>query len=120
MTRSVLAVLIGYLVYAVPTVALYALSGQAQSWQPATGFLIGSALQGMAFAFLGGYVAGWIAPVRDRLHAGVVALIIAVAALLQAYGQPDASESGTQLTALFFIAPSAWMGGVLRSVQDGE
>jgi len=116
--RSVLAVLAGYLIYAVPTVLLYRTAGQAPLVQPPSGFVLGSALQGILFAFLGGYVAAWIAPLRDRLHAGVVALIIATAALLQAFGRPDASASGTALTALFFVAPSAWLGGVLRSFRD--
>jgi hypothetical protein len=116
--RSVLAVLAGYLIYSVPTVLLYQAAGQASPMRPTSGFVVGSALQGILFAFLGGYVAAWIAPLRDRLHAGVVALIIAAAALLQAWANPDISASGTQLTALFFVAPCAWLGGVLRSFQD--
>jgi hypothetical protein len=114
----VLAVLAGYLIYAVPTVLVYRAAGQTPPVQPTSGFVIGTALQGILFAFLGGYVAAWIAPLRDRLHAGVVALIIAAAALLQAWGRPDTSASGTQLSALFFVAPCAWLGGVLRSFQD--
>jgi hypothetical protein len=116
--KNVLAVLIGYLIYAVPTVLLYSLSDQTPIGNPSDSFLLGSTLQGIVFAFLGGYVAAWIAPRQDRLHAGLVALIIAVAALLQAYGRPTLSSSGTPLTLLFFIAPSAWLGGVLRSFQD--
>ena len=119
MLKSVLAVLAGFLVYAVPTIVLHAMAGQSPpAVQQPGSFIVGSAVQGIAFAFLGGYVAAWIAPVQDRLHAGVVAIIIAAAALLQAFGQPDASENGTQLMALFFIAPSAWLGGVMRSIQD--
>jgi hypothetical protein len=117
--RSVLAVLSGYLIYAVPTVVLYAMAGQRPPIDPSTGlFLLGSTVQGIVFAFLGGYVAGWLAPVNDRLHAGVVALIIATAALLQAFSQPQASTSSSALSTLFFFAPSAFLGGVLRSYQD--
>ena len=77
MLKNVLAVLVGYLIYAIPTVMLYSITGQSYSLQPSDRFLLGNTLQGIVFAFLGGYVAAWIAPQRDRLHAGVVALIIA-------------------------------------------
>ena len=118
MLKNVLAVLVGYLIYAIPTVMLYSITGQSYSLQPSDRFLLGNTLQGIVFAFLGGYVAAWIAPQRDRLHAGVVGLIIATAALLQAYGRPAPGASGGPLALLFFIAPSAWLGGVLRSFQD--
>lgn len=116
--KNVLAVLVGYLTYAVPTVLLYSLANQGPFLQPSDAFLLGSMLQGIVFAFLGGYVAAWIAPRRDRWHAGLVAIIIAVVALLQAYGRPAGNASEAPLTLLFFIAPSAWLGGVLRSFQD--
>ena len=118
MLKNVLAVLVGYLIYAVPTVLLHSITEPTRPLGPSDGFLLGSTLQGITFAFLGGYVAAWIAPRRDRLHAGLVAVIIALSALMQAYGRPSPSASVTPLTLLFFIAPSAWLGGVLRSFQD--
>lgn len=118
MLRSVLAVLVGYLIYAIPTVLLVRGTGATTLERPASGVALGSTFVGILFAFVGGYVAAWLAPLRDRLHAGVLALIIATAALLQAFGQPDESASGAALTALFFIAPSAWLGGVMRSFRD--
>jgi hypothetical protein len=116
--KNVLAVLVGYLIYAVPTVMLYSIADQTPPLRPSDSFLLGSTVQGIVFSFLGGYVAAWLAPQRDRFHAGLVALIIAVTALLQAWGQPTLTASGATLTLLFFIAPSAWLGGVLRSFQD--
>lgn len=119
MLRSVLAVLTGYLIYAIPTVVLYRAAGQAPSpAEPPNGIVLAATLQGILFACLGGYVAAWIARVQDRLHAGVVALIIATSALLQAFGRPDATAGGAPLTVLFFISPSAFLGGLLRSFQD--
>jgi hypothetical protein len=115
MLRSILAVVAGYLLFALSAVALFVLSGVDPHHTAALGFMIGATLYGMLFAFLGGYVAAAIAPNQPRAHASMLAMVIAIGAV----GSMVASRTlgWSQLTALFLMVPAATRGGWLRERQ---
>ncbi|MCX6132370.1 MAG: hypothetical protein NTU47_01040 [Ignavibacteriales bacterium] len=115
--RSFLAILVGYLVFAVSAVAMFQLSGVDPHQQPGVGFMIGSTIYGVVFAISGGYVSAAIAARKQLMHAGIVAAIIAVAALISIFAQPGFPTHWSQITAIVFMAPSAVLGGWLRERQ---
>jgi hypothetical protein len=115
MLRSILAVVAGYLVFAVSAVALFALSGVDPHHTAALGFMIGATLYGMLFAFLGGYLTAALAPQQGRAHASMLAMVIAVGAV----GSMVATRTlgWSQLATLFLMVPAATRGGWLRERQ---
>jgi FtsH-binding integral membrane protein len=115
MTRSIRAVVAGYLVFAVSAVALFALAGRdahaAQGWH----FMGISILYGMAFAALGGWIAAKLAPRNPTAHAGAIAVIIAVGAAISIPSVPAGVFPWTQVAAIALMAPSALIGGWLQA-----
>jgi hypothetical protein len=115
MVRSIIAVVVGYLVFAVSAVALFGLSGVDPHHTAALGFMLGSTLYGIFFAFVGGYLAATIAPRQPRAHAAMLAMVISIGAV----GSMVATRTlgWSQLAALFLMAPAATRGGWLRERQ---
>jgi hypothetical protein len=123
MTRSLVAVVLGFVVMVVGVVAITAAvakvlpaSAPANGQPAGTGYLILSLLYCYGFAVLGGYVTGWAAGRAPLVHA--IGLGIAMAAMFTAFlkvnadGQPHWYEYALLGTA----APAIW-GGYLRSRQ---
>ncbi len=112
--RSVLAVLAGYLIFAVSGGALFAVTGVDPHAAPAPLFAIGAIVYGMVFAAFGGCVAAMLSrDVSDR-HACFVAAIIAGFAIVSfAVSYPHGSV-WSQVAAILLMAPSAVIGSVLR------
>ena len=113
--RSVVAVLIGYLVFAVSAFALFRLAGQAPHAAASVPFMLVSIASGIVFALIGGYLAGWIAGRRPRAHAMAMAALLAVGAgvsLALTFGH---GAIWSQVAALTLMAPGAALGGWLRA-----
>ena len=115
--KSLLAVLVGYLVFGIPTVLLFTVAGIDPRQAPELGFRIWSTVYGVFFAFAGGYVAARIAGKREIAHAGVVACILAILATVSLIAQPGHGSLWSQIAALGFMTPSVILGGVLRARQ---
>src|SRR5262245_2949152 len=92
MGRSVAAVGIGYLVFALSAGALFQFSGRDPHIFPELGFLVFSVAYGALFGAIGGYVAGVIARRQEAGHAGMVAAIMALGALASVLGQAQGSQ----------------------------
>jgi hypothetical protein len=60
MVRSVVGVVVGYLVFGASAALLFALSGQDPNIMPDTVFLAASVAYGVAFAMFGGFLAAVI------------------------------------------------------------
>lgn len=112
--RSFLAVVTGYLVFAVGSVLLFRLSGVKPGDPPTIQFAVISILCGMALAFLGGFAAAALGHARPRFHSGLVALIIAVIAVASLIAQFDSGSVWSQAAAVVLMAPAAALGGLLR------
>ena len=78
--RSVAAVLVGYVVFAASAFSVFRLSGQAPHAPASVPFMLLTIVSGVAFAAVGGYVAGWLAGRRPLAHAVAVATLLAAGA----------------------------------------
>ena len=120
MLRIAVGVVVGYLVFAVMAVALFALTGREAHAAQDLPFMMLTTVYGMGFAFLGGYLAGWIAGRREPLTGAVLATVIALGALASIPSVPKGTVPWTQLAALVLMAPCALLGGMVRRGQRGK
>ena len=116
--RSVLAIVLGYLLFALPSFLVFKLFKQPPHEVAPLWFMTTAFVSGMFFALLGGYGAGLVAG-RSALGHGIgVAVLLALgasASLASTLGKGGAIWS--QLAALTLMAPSAIAGGWLRQRQ---
>ena len=70
--RSIAAVVLGYIVFAVSAVLLFQVLHADPHAPQSVAFMTGTAVYGIAFAFLGGLLAARVAPRRPVQHAGLV------------------------------------------------
>jgi hypothetical protein len=113
--RSVLAVLFGYMVFAISAFAVFQLSGQAPHAVASVPFMLVNVASGMVFALAGGYVAGWLAGRRPLAHSLAMAALLAVGAGVSLASTLGHGAVWTQVAALTLMAPSAVVGGWLRA-----
>jgi RsiW-degrading membrane proteinase PrsW (M82 family) len=113
--RTLAAVVGGYVIFVFSAVALFQLSGRNPHAPQPLWFVIASAIYGMVFAALGGFVAARVAPGRPLLHAGCVAAVLALGASVSLVASPSADATWSQWTALLLMAPSAYLGGRLAT-----
>jgi Na+/melibiose symporter-like transporter len=119
MIRSVIAIIVGYFVFAAAAALLFFLSGRDPHDAVPTWFLVTSILYGCAFAALGGYLAAFIARRKVFLHAAILTIIIGTGALVSLLSSPGKGAIWSQLAALLLMAPSAIAGGYLRNQSIG-
>ena len=117
MIRSILAVAVGYLIFALSAFAFFQLSGQAPHQVAPMPMMLASIAVGMVFALLGGYVAGWLAQRRPLAHGVAVATVLALGATGSLLGTLGKGAVWSQVAALVLMAPSAIAGGWLRKRQ---
>ena len=117
MVRSVLAVIAGYLVFALSAFAFFQISGQDPHRAAPTIIMVGSIVFGTVFAFLGGYVAAWLARSRPLAHGAAVGGVLALGATISLFSTLDKGAIWSQVAALALMAPCAVAGGWLRSRQ---
>ena len=114
--RSVIAVFIGYVLFAGPSFAIFRVTGQDPHAPAAFSFMALSALGGMFFAAIGGFVAGAIAGRRPIAHGFATALLLAAGATASLVSTLDHGGAiWSQVAALVLMAPSAVAGGLLRA-----
>jgi len=113
--RSVIAVLVGYIVFAASAYAVFRLSGQAAHAEASAPFMLVSIASGIVFALAGGYVAAWIAGRHPRVHGMAVAALLALGAAVSLVSTLGRGSIWSQVAALTLMAPSAALGGWLRA-----
>ena len=111
--RSILGVFLGYVVFAVSAVVLFHAAGRDPHSQQDLWFTAAAILYGMAFAAVGGLIAALIAGRRPVLHAAIVGVILAAGALASLVSRPGAGAIWSQVSAIFLMAPSVFVGGVV-------
>ena len=110
MIKKILAVIAGYAIFVVTSLALFKLSGQDPHEQATTGFKILTAVYGIVVSFLSGLIIQLIAKTNTLTLNYILAVIIAGFAtfsLIKADG-----SNWTQLLAIFVFAPVSIAGGV--------
>jgi hypothetical protein len=115
--RSIAVVVLGYLLFALPSYAFFRITGQAPHQPAPLGVMAASILVGVVAAFAGGYCAGRLAPARPLAHAVAVALLLGVGATVSLLGTLGSGAIWSQLAALLLMAPAAVLGGVARARQ---
>src|SRR5262245_59811667 len=113
--RSIFAVLVGYLIFAVSGFALFKFSGHDPHSSDSLGFMILSIVYGVFFAALAGFVAAAIGGKFEIEHSLAVAALIAAVGAAALLISSTGSSVWTQLAALLVMAPAAMGGGFLRS-----
>lgn len=114
MLRSLGAVAAGYLIFGASAELLFQLSGQAPHAPAPVTFKIAAIVWGAVFALVAGWLTARVAGRRPILHAGIVAVLIALIALASLVATPSAAH-WSQVSAIAVMAPCALLGGVLSS-----
>lgn len=112
--RIFLAVVAGYLIFAVSAVLLFHLTNIDPHSPAALSFKAFTMAYGLAFAFLGGFVAGRIARRADLVCGIALAIFIALGATISMIARPGAGALWTQTAALLFFAPASLAGDWTR------
>jgi nitrate/nitrite transporter NarK len=111
MIRNILAVIVGYLIFAVSAVLLFQLSGQAPHGETSITFAIFVILYGAVFATVGGFVAQIIGKSKTLIINYILALIMAAFAAFSLFA--TTGNHYTQIAAIFLFAPLSIFGGYL-------
>jgi hypothetical protein len=112
--RSILGVVIGYVVFAASGFALFQITGQPPHGAASVPFMVGFVAYGVAFALLGGYLSARIAGRRPVAHAAAMAVVLLLGATVSLMATIGKGAIWTQICALAFMAPAALAGGWLR------
>lgn len=112
--RIFLAVVAGYLIFAISAVLLFHLTNIDPHSPAALGFKALTMAYGAAFAFLSGFVAGRIGRRTDLVCGIALALVIALGATISMIARPGAGALWTQTAALMFFAPASLAGDWTR------
>jgi ABC-type Mn2+/Zn2+ transport system permease subunit len=115
MLRSIVGVVIGYVVFAASGFALFHLTGQPPHGEASVPFMIGATVYGVAFACFGGYLSAWIAGRRPVVHSTAMAVLLATGATVSLVATIIGKGAiWSQVCALALMAPAAVAGGWLR------
>jgi hypothetical protein len=106
----ILGFLAGYLISLVSSILLFRLSSHDPGRPASVGFMLLTAIYGVAFAFLG----GWVAARIGRFSTGcAVGVMIAVLSLFSLFTDIGASH-WAQMVSFFLMAPAAVAGAWTR------
>ncbi len=112
--RTAIAVIIGYVIFGGSAVVLFRVAGVDPHAPPPPRFLVFSIAYGVAFALIGGYVAGWIGRRRDLLCGVIVAAFVAIGAAISMIARPGAGALWSQIAGLILFAPASLLGDWIR------
>lgn len=113
--RSIVAVVVGYLVFAGLSYSLFRFTGHAPHEAASPLFKMASIASGAIFAFIGGWVAAWIGRRHPLRHGVGVAVILAVGAGVSLAATIGHGAIWSQVAALTLMVPSAVLGGWLKA-----
>ena len=112
--RAFLAVVAGYLIFAVSAVLLFHLAHVDPHSPASLGFKALTVAYGLTFAYIGGFVAGRIGARADLVCGIAPAVVVAVGATISMIARLGAGALWTQTAALFLFAPSSFAGDWTR------
>jgi len=109
--RSIVAVIVGYIIFAVSVLAFFQMSGQPPHQAAPLSIMVESTAVGTIFSLLGGYVAAWIAQRRPIAHGVGVAAVLAIGATVSLLSTLGKGAVWSQVAALVLMTPCAVIGG---------
>lgn len=113
--RSIVAVVLGYAIFIVGTLSLFRVTGQDAHAEASMMFMVLSTAGGVLCAFIGGYVAALIAGQKPFAHGIATAMVVAAGATASLISTIGNGAIWSQIVALALMAPSAALGGWVRS-----
>lgn len=111
MVRSLGALAAGYLIFGGSAALLFQVSGQPPHEAAPLWFKVASIAWGAVFALVAGWLTARIAVRRPATHAGILAGLIALGAVISLVARPSGAI-WSQVAALVVMAPCAWLGGL--------
>lgn len=114
--RTILAVIVGYLVFAVSAVLLFNLSGIDPHADAGLGTIAIVIVFGAVFAFIGGYLTKLIAATKTMVANYALAIIMASFAAFSFFKSPGTHY--TQIAAIVLFAPLSLVGGLIRGRSE--
>jgi hypothetical protein len=112
--KSVIGVVVGYVIFAVSAAMLFQMSGVNPHGVVSSRFMLLSIVYGMLFAATGGWVAAKIA--TDPWKAvTALTIVIAIGAIVSLLTSSGTDARWSQWSAVLLMAPSALVGGRLAS-----
>jgi len=112
--RSLLSLIIGYLIFAVAMLLLWMVFGYRPKDVPPERFLVFSIFCECPFAIGGGYVAALVANRKELVHTGILTGILAVMGALSVLCPQNELPLWVNLATVFPIAPCFLLGGLIR------
>lgn len=112
--RAFIAVFAGYLIFAVSAVLLFRMANVDPHSPASLGFKALTVAYGLAFAYIGGFVAGRIGRRSDLVCGIALAIVIALGATISMIARPGAGTLWTQTAALLLFAPFSLVGDWTR------
>jgi hypothetical protein len=109
MIRNIVAVILGYALFAISAVLLFRFAGIDPHKNPSIGFIILTIGYGLLFSFLGGLVTQLISGASKLTVTFVLAGIMAGFATFSLF--KTTGNHYSQLAAIFLFAPAALLGG---------
>jgi hypothetical protein len=119
MWRSILAVVVGYLVMAVAVMVLFAIAFRAPDQKPTVGFMVFAVGYGFVAAIAGGYVTAAIARRAPLAHAAALAVVSAamgLVSLITSGGREPVWFLGANVVAMI---AGVLLGGAMRARRSG-
>lgn len=115
--KTILGVLAGDAIFIGSAAVLFYFTRTDPHAPAAAGFIFLCTLYGIAFALLGGFVAGSISRRPDLITGLLLAAIIAIPAIITAITRPGEGSIWSQMTALLLMSPAALFGDWLRKMR---
>ncbi len=117
MVRGIVAVITGYVIFALSAVLLFQFSGQNIHSNVSTGFMLLTIVYGIVFAGISGFVTASLVQKKNLAYVKALAILMGSIALVSLIAQWGKVASWSQLAAIFLMAPSAFYSGLLRANQ---
>ncbi|HEY6350551.1 MAG TPA: hypothetical protein VI636_14180 [Candidatus Angelobacter sp.] len=114
MTKTVLGVLAGDVIFAGSAALLFYFTRTDPHAPASAGFIFFCALYGIVVAILAGFVAGTIGARPDLITGLLLAAIIAIPATITVITRPGEGAIWSQMFALILMSPAALFGDWLR------
>ena len=118
MGMSIVAVIVGYLIFGLSAAVLFAVTGVDPHAPASTTFMVASTIYGMTFAALGAFVATRLAPSNPHIHAFVVAGLIDLSAIISLVAQPGEGSMWSQIATIAFMSTAAILVGLFQMIRN--
>ena len=115
MTRSILAVIVGYLTMAVAIIALFAISFRQPDAAPTQTFMLLSLVYALFAALAGGYVTALIARRKELKHTIALATFAALMGIVSMIVSAGQEPLWYQIANIAVMVPAVLLGGYLRA-----